>query len=1147
MQESREKLNEFFKGVLKSKVKKWGTVIFAVIAIIVLLAAALYFITIDDGTYKEGDWSSTNYGASQYINNVSVNSDGTLSSSMSAQELWDKLKENGCRVDEYLDTPEELARLMKAEIVTQYPDTRKNPDEDINWEDIVSNEDTLQGIIKLKRADTENNKKTMIYTDPTTFQSYIDEYNQTGSETAKKNALEHFTLKKVISSTPAESNNSSNNSKTANDTKTTTGQKETVTNVNGDGYSEEYTSSAGITYKHYKQFQGSYANNTYWEGTIHSDGCGPSSIAILASGLTNLNYTPGDVAANMSYTSYETLQKEMESLGMTSEVIQSPSAETIQDNLRNGKVMLVSVNSNTIFTGNSHIMALVDINSSGQVYICNPGSSSLYGWYDISEIMKGCKYIVVTDAGATGIANSTSSTSEYTAVVATWRQVDTTVTTNDPEVQAYSTTEYSMTTTDINYREMVDKYTMPFDLIWAFLVTGEEKEFVFDIADLVYNSDIQITIHDNLTVNTDTEDWNYTQRTKAVVDFKIKGTCEDESNTRAAINHIHDPYEENEYNTVKTTVTKTNTINTALTRANVWIVDYKNDYTYVNEPNSAGSNSSTITIKTSDYSSEPNSTGTSFSCEHIDEIKEKIKETVEEAVIRKYQNDGLPVPSLLVTTYPVEEYNVKYFTKYVDVSETITNQVSMTKYTEGVPELKEKTDKDAKEPNFSTIYNKAEHIQTRKNISSVASWLFEIIETNDSTADMLDMIKYLLYKATGKNYGVTEFDFSEYDPKNFSKINSAAFGSDILLDFLKSWENPTVWKYQKGEIGYNGSVTKYITQDKTKYICFDDGLHTRNFGFGVCHYYSGHFNNQDVYASVGVDITQYFNIGSMLDVDIVDQVKMLIIKNNRDYVNSKLSAAGISLEEHQLQALDAICYQWGPYGTIQDFITAYQKYGDTEALRQNFTHNGDKPFLSGDNGRAYEIKRANANWTLFHEGRYLTSDGGELDPNNYVSANVGKIASVPLEQRLSYVFPNGTPKSPSEMSKYLTTVTVPINNSAGVPTTIQITCNQVVADELVEIFKKMQAVGFKITDAYSYSWRQAASGTGNISHHSYGLAVDINAAANPAVYWGYKPDPNSPYYINKQIVDIWKAHGFYWGGDWSTNYYDPMHFSYTNH
>ena len=70
---------------------------------------------------------------------------------------------------------------------------------------------------------------------------------------------------------------------------------------------------------------------------------------------------------DIGYTGAEYLKEEMDSRGMNSEIIWGPSAEDIQSNLRNGKVMLVSVNSNTRFTGASHIMTIVDINTDGQV------------------------------------------------------------------------------------------------------------------------------------------------------------------------------------------------------------------------------------------------------------------------------------------------------------------------------------------------------------------------------------------------------------------------------------------------------------------------------------------------------------------------------------------------------------------------------------------------------------------------------------------------------------------------------------------------------------------------------------------------------------------------------------------------------------
>lgn len=176
----------------------------------------------------------------------------------------------------------------------------------------------------------------------------------------------------------------------------------------GDGYPEgTYSLSSGISFKKYRQDRGPWASNGYSSGTITTSDCGPTSVAILASGLVSSDITPAKTASDMGGagnggTNYLKLQNEMNSLGMTATVKHNPTNSDITSALRSGNVMLVSVESATIFTANSHIMAVVDINSDGQVYVINPNSegrsSSPSGWYDPSELTKGSQYIITTPA-----------------------------------------------------------------------------------------------------------------------------------------------------------------------------------------------------------------------------------------------------------------------------------------------------------------------------------------------------------------------------------------------------------------------------------------------------------------------------------------------------------------------------------------------------------------------------------------------------------------------------------------------------------------------------------------------------------------------------------------------------------------------------
>ena len=80
--------------------------------------------------------------------------------------------------------------------------------------------------------------------------------------------------------------------------------------------------------------------------------------------------------------------------------------------------------------------------------------------------------------------------------------------------------------------------------------------------------------------------------------------------------------------------------------------------------------------------------------------------------------------------------------------------------------------------------------------------------------------------------------------------------------------------------------------------------------------------------------------------------------------------------------------------------------------------------------------------------------------------------------------------------------------------------------------------------AGTYNCRQIA-GTKRLSAHSYGIAIDI--AIKHSDYWRWSK-PNAagqrPYRnkIPMEIVRIFEAHGFIWGGRW--RHYDTMHFEY---
>src|SRR5690625_4462640 len=111
-EEIKYRIKRALKTVGKIVVIKMLPIILIIVAIIILLSGMTFIDTIDDAERKEGDWSNTPYAASQYTSDVNIAEDGTITTSMTAQEIWDELLKNNSNVTEFLSGPNELLELM---------------------------------------------------------------------------------------------------------------------------------------------------------------------------------------------------------------------------------------------------------------------------------------------------------------------------------------------------------------------------------------------------------------------------------------------------------------------------------------------------------------------------------------------------------------------------------------------------------------------------------------------------------------------------------------------------------------------------------------------------------------------------------------------------------------------------------------------------------------------------------------------------------------------------------------------------------------------------------------------------------------------------------------------------------------------------
>ena len=198
---------------------------------------------------------------------------------------------------------------------------------------------------------------------------------------------------------------------------------------------------------------------------------------------------------------------------------------------------------------------------------------------------------------------------------------------------------------------------------------------------------------------------------------------------------------------------------------------------------------------------------------------------------------------------------------------------------------------------------------------------------------------------------------------------------------------------------------------------------------------------------------------------------------------------------------------------------------------------------SGGQGMAKRIQYAEEFYEKYHDMATPTISGGTGTVAPGVAGTIDRNA------RMKWLFPNGTPTSAAQMQQYLVTITVPVVDHKGNSSTHSLRVHKKLANEYIEIFKEMKAIGFPVrkSDTAAYVWRYMATNGSKISYHSYGSVVDLNWNSNPLCYSGtgaYKPGVD-PYSVTPTVVAIWKKHGFYWGGDWNS-YQDYMHFTYTN-
>ena len=271
----------------------------------------------------------------------------------------------------------------------------------------------------------------------------------------------------------------------------------------------------------------------------------------------------------------------------------------------------------------------------------------------------------------------------------------------------------------------------------------------------------------------------------------------------------------------------------------------------------------------------------------------------------------------------------RYKSANINWQEVTTTTVVKTKYLGKTADIREKTSKLEKEgeleknefiykeKNFVTLL--ASNSKAMSNISDVSSWLFEILENNDSTAGMIDLTKYLLYKTTGNDvYGVSDFDFSIFSPGAFNSVSDIQGGNAQEM----------VW-YALRSAGYSEIATAAVMGNIENESGFrSDAIESGNgIGLGLCQWSFGRRTSLESYiSSKGTDTS-----------DIKTQIEFLLGELNP--AGGADGYAKFQMSGNSSSAYNGISYtynDWKDATDVEDatwaFMTLFERANENPGL-----------------------------------------------------------------------------------------------------------------------------------------------------------------------------------------------------------------------
>lgn len=371
-----------------------------------------------------------------------------------------------------------------------------------------------------------------------------------------------------------------------------------------------------------------------------------------------------------------------------------------------------------------------------QEYINENSKATPMSWMSYSTMQE--EAAKNNEKGLNAIKNHYSIDDEGKLVIAQWTKIETTG----------KADEVIISLKHIDYKSAISQYTTPMNFFIYLTMVSQNPEFVSAVTDMVKNSRIELTIMDTKTVNVEEEKYSFTRNTKTTHETKRQGVVINTYTTSRSRGV------EQTTTTTTTTVVPTPKITYAKTWFSEQRITYKiaNQDPYHNYEKYTENEDSSLADDAEPRDPQANGS-TSWNTNKCREITTDVtgttyKEETRGNVIDKTGEKGSN--GVTQDSYKNERRQVKNnFT--VDDKTTFLGLL----------------DDYFKIPN-SNRYEAA----GKTNMVGGAEWLFGLMEKDGRLQNLEQVMRYVMYKYTGKEYGVKELDLSIFNIRDFSDLTS---------------------------------------------------------------------------------------------------------------------------------------------------------------------------------------------------------------------------------------------------------------------------------------------------------------------------------------------------------------------------------------